>query len=214
MVRRILARSPTPPVIILQGDHGPGSILNWDDPEREELPGRMSILDALHIPGGAPEFYDSITPVNTFRILFSRFFDTTIALLPDQSYFSTLQRPYHMYDMEHPESYPGPAGAGASGGELSVLAFPKAKQTPANPGLYCRRLVSLRFKGQAEPIGSFYVHPISGKLTVEQSFQLYRQLVTQGGVPDLGLEYESYDSLGPEQDTVVVLFFGRRAARR
>jgi hypothetical protein len=207
MVRQILDRSPASPVIILQGDHGPGSILNWDDPAREELPARMAILDALHVPGGASDFYDSITPVNTFRIILSRFLDTSMARLPDRSYFSTLAKPFHLYDIEHPDSYPGPAGPGEPGSELNVLAFPEAKRAPANPALYCRRLVSLKFKGQREQVGSFYVHPVPGKLTVEQSFQLYRQLVTEGGVPDQGLDYESYDGPGPEQDTVTALFF-------
>jgi hypothetical protein len=207
MVRQILARSPTSPVIILQGDHGPGSILNGDDPEREELPARMAILDAVHIPGGAPDFYDSITPVNTFRILLGRFFDTSMAPLPDRSFFSTEKRPFHLYDIKHPESYPGPAGSGEPGSKLSVLAFPVSDRAPANPALYCRRLVRLKFRGQRERVGSFYVHPVPGKLTVEQSFQLYRQLVAEGGVPDQGLEYESYDGRGPEQDTVVALFF-------
>jgi hypothetical protein len=32
-------------------------------------------------------------------------------------------------------------------------------------------------------------------------------LVTEGGVPDQGLDYESYDGPGPEQDTVTALFF-------
>jgi hypothetical protein len=29
MVAKILGRSETPPVIILQGDHGPGAYLDW-----------------------------------------------------------------------------------------------------------------------------------------------------------------------------------------
>jgi len=56
--------------------------------------------------------YDSISPVNTFRVVLSQYFDTTMALLPDRSYFSFLERPYRFYDVDRPESYPvigGPA---------------------------------------------------------------------------------------------------------
>ena len=111
MVQEILDRSATPPIIILQGDHGPGSILNWDEPERGQLLERHSILNAVFTPRGTPWFYDSITPVNTFRILLSQFLDTSLALLPDRSYFSTLGHPYELYDVQRPELYPVKAGA-------------------------------------------------------------------------------------------------------
>ena len=43
---------------------------------------------------------------NTFRVILSQFFDTTMALLPDRSYFSTWIRPYRFYDADRPELYP------------------------------------------------------------------------------------------------------------
>lgn len=207
MVQEILDRSATPPIIVLQGDHGPGSILNWDDPGREQLPERHSILDAVYAPGGAQGFYDSITPVNTFRILLSRFLDTSIALLPDHSFFSTLEYPYRMYDVDHPESYPVSVGKLEPGTDLSVVAFPVARRMPANSAIYCRRLVTLKYRGIRKQVQNFFVHPVTGQLTAEQSFQLYRELVGKGQMPDLGQEYESYAGRGPEQDTVTALFF-------
>lgn len=110
MVREILARSATPPIIVLQGDHGPGAILNWDEPGRGQLQERHSMLNAVFTPRGTAWFYDSITPVNTFRILLSQFLDTSLALLPDRSYFSTLGHPYELYDIRRPELHPAEAG--------------------------------------------------------------------------------------------------------
>jgi hypothetical protein len=73
---------------------------------------RHAILYAVHLPPSngrlqpPVEVYDSISPVNTFRVILSRYFDTTMALLPDRSYYSLLGRPYHFYDVDKPESYP------------------------------------------------------------------------------------------------------------
>ncbi len=112
VVRRILAQSSCPPIIVIQGDHGPGSIRNWDAPARDELLERLAIFDAVYLPQSgvrlrpSAELYDSISPVNTFRIILSRYFDTTMALLPDRSYFSSGSRPYRLCDVARPEFYP------------------------------------------------------------------------------------------------------------
>jgi len=112
VVQRILAQSSRPPVIIIQADHGLREVIAWGDSARSQLLERHAILDALHLPppprGTRPsdQLYDSISPVNTFRVILSQYFDTTMALLPDRSYFSLLERPYHFYDVDRPESYP------------------------------------------------------------------------------------------------------------
>jgi len=90
-VDRILADSAHPAVIILQGDHGPS-----------HMPEHFAILNAIRVPLAvvrhpqAPVLYDSITPVNTFRVLLSRLFDTSLALLPDRSYGASVARPYDL----------------------------------------------------------------------------------------------------------------------
>jgi hypothetical protein len=108
-VRRILVQSSRPPIIIIQGDHGPGAELNWGDPEGDEpsvLWERHAILNAVYLPPSGTshqpshELYDSITPVNTFRVILSRYFDTTMTLLPDRCYFSTPLNPYQLHDMD------------------------------------------------------------------------------------------------------------------
>jgi hypothetical protein len=111
VVQRILAQSPRPPVIIVQADHGIRDAITWGDSARSHLLERHAILDALYLPptarGTRPAdlLYDSISPVNTFRIVLSQYFDTTLALLPDRSYYSLPERPYHFYDIDKPESY-------------------------------------------------------------------------------------------------------------
>lgn len=96
----ILASSPKPPVVILQSDHG--SALRWDAKslERTDLKERLSILNAIYLPPGeGVPFYDEMTPVNTFRLLFNHFFGTKLELLKDRSYFATFGHPYQRIDV-------------------------------------------------------------------------------------------------------------------
>ncbi len=91
----ILAKSTRPLVIILQADHGPGSMLDWEDPDNTYLKERFSILNAYYLSDGADvHLYDSITPVNTFRLLFSHYLGADYNVIEDESYFSTWSRPY------------------------------------------------------------------------------------------------------------------------
>lgn len=95
----IMSCSPEPPVMILQADHGPGSMLDWNDAHNTNFKERMSILNAYYLPGdGRGDLYPSITPVNTFRVVFNRYFETNYNLLNDKSYFSTWSRPYKLIE--------------------------------------------------------------------------------------------------------------------
>jgi hypothetical protein len=111
-VHRIPAQSSRPPVILIQGDHGLKEPINWGDSAYIQLHERHAILYAAYLPPSgrqarpSVQLYDSISPVNTFRIVLSTYFDTTMSLLPDRSYYSLLNRPYHFYDVDRPESYP------------------------------------------------------------------------------------------------------------
>ena len=96
----ILSRSPEPPIIILQADHGPGSMLDWDEPTNTNFDERMSILNAFYLPfDGHLELYEEITPVNTFRVILDHYFGTDLKLLDDKSYFSSVYHPYEFIDV-------------------------------------------------------------------------------------------------------------------
>ena len=100
VVDAIRRNSAEPPIIILQGDHGPGSGLRHNDPERSNLKERMSILNAYAFPGaGDRGLDDGITPVNSFRVLLDDYFGSELGRLPDRSYFSRWLAPYDFIDV-------------------------------------------------------------------------------------------------------------------
>lgn len=100
VINKILAESDTPPVIILQSDHGPGAYLAWNSVEDTDLDERMGILNAYYFPdGGQDLLYPGITPVNTFRVLFNYYFGYQFTRLPDNSYFAFWETPYNLIDI-------------------------------------------------------------------------------------------------------------------
>ena len=103
LIETILTRSKTAPIIILQGDHGPNFAFpikhhyNLQNPPHEILREKMRIFNALHLPDGGSDFlHEALSPVNTFRLIFNRYFNADFTLLDDKSYFSTLDFPYRL----------------------------------------------------------------------------------------------------------------------
>lgn len=86
VLEAILAKSSTPPIIILQGDHGPDSFTPKD---------RLAILNAYYLPEvDKGHFYADISPVNSFRLVFNASFGGNYPLLEDTSYYTLAREPY------------------------------------------------------------------------------------------------------------------------
>ncbi len=96
----VMAHSSRPPVVIVQGDHGPGSRLYWQSLAQTYLRERFSILNAYHLPGGdASSLYPAISPINSFRIVLNQYFGTEFQPLADRNYFTTWTRPYNYLEV-------------------------------------------------------------------------------------------------------------------
>ena len=99
-VDKILSESKTPPIIIIQGDHGPVSYLGEQEVAKSNMKEQHSILNAYYFPGQKYDLlYKTVTPVNSFRIILNTFFDGHYEMLPDRNYFLPHARPYDFTDV-------------------------------------------------------------------------------------------------------------------
>jgi hypothetical protein len=76
VLHTIISKSKQAPIIILMGDHG----LQADN--------RYTDLLAYYLPKGSEKLYPSISPVNSFRLIFDEYFGANYPLLPDLTYYS------------------------------------------------------------------------------------------------------------------------------
>ena len=83
------------PIIVLAADEGPAPVrfiaddenFDWTKATPAELEEKFAILNAYYLPGADdPGLYPSISPVNTWRVIFNAYFDADLELLDDRSY--------------------------------------------------------------------------------------------------------------------------------
>ncbi|RJQ56197.1 MAG: hypothetical protein C4526_02060 [Nitrospiraceae bacterium] len=106
LIDKLLSTSEIVPIIILQSDEGsyPMKLVqekhqyNIKRATKIELKQKMSILNAYFLPGvNKSILYPSITPVNSFRVIFNLYFKGNFKLLPDDSYVNEIIYPYSFY---------------------------------------------------------------------------------------------------------------------
>ena len=74
----ILSKSGPKPIIILQGDHGSHLI---------DIKETSTILNAYYFPDkDYSSLYQNISPINTFRVIFNKYFNTNLPLLRDENF--------------------------------------------------------------------------------------------------------------------------------
>jgi hypothetical protein len=98
-IGKILFKKERPVVIILQGDHGPRSMVNLSNKNDSSMKEAMSILFACYTNNNKDLFYSTITPVNLFRLILNQYFGTKLRLLEDISYFSTANNYYNFVNV-------------------------------------------------------------------------------------------------------------------
>ncbi len=104
LVSEILRKSKSPPIIVIQSDEGPRkediSLKNLQKKfkGREEMKRiatgmRCRILNMYYLPGvGSSSLYESITPVNSFRLIFNLYFGADLEYLEDRTYVPVLKK--------------------------------------------------------------------------------------------------------------------------
>jgi len=106
----LIAKSKNPPVIIIQSDEGPfppgwltdeESGDDWQKQIFENLEAKTAILNAYYLPGVNIDklLYPSITPVNSFRMIFNQYFGASYNLLPDQIFIPAPGSLYKFIDV-------------------------------------------------------------------------------------------------------------------
>jgi hypothetical protein len=88
VVDSILKKSKSPPIIIIQADHGSGLLTDFSSAENTCIKERFSPFGAYFLPGLDQSVIPrDITPVNLFRIVLNQYFQTNLPLLENRQYF-------------------------------------------------------------------------------------------------------------------------------
>ncbi|MCC6568398.1 MAG: hypothetical protein IT315_04095 [Anaerolineales bacterium] len=88
MVAVILQQSKTPPIIIIQADHGSGLLAYFSSVEKTCIRERFSTFAAYYFPGlTSDEVPADLATVNLFRFVFNKYFGGDFPLLENRYYY-------------------------------------------------------------------------------------------------------------------------------
>jgi hypothetical protein len=115
LIDKLLSSPGAHPIIIVQADEGPYPArseldlrhFNWKQASQQEVSEKLRILNAYYLPNVDKKFlYPSITPVNSFRLIFNLYFNANFELLPDESYiFADEDHLYEFFDVTDQVEY-------------------------------------------------------------------------------------------------------------
>ncbi len=96
------------PIIVIQSDEGPNPVAvdedethyDWTRASNRDLGLKLRILNAYYLPGPGELPYPTISPVNSFRLVFSRYFGADLPLLDDRTFvYKDANHPYLFTDV-------------------------------------------------------------------------------------------------------------------
>jgi len=88
IVDTILKQSKTPPIIIIQADHGSGLLTDFSSVTNTCVRERFSPFAAYYLPGKDKNVIPpDISSVNIFRIIFNQYFHANLPLLENKQYY-------------------------------------------------------------------------------------------------------------------------------
>jgi len=84
----ILKQSKTPPIIIIQADHGSALLTDFSSAENTCIKERFSPFAAYYLPGLDHDIIPSnLSAVNIFRIIFNQYFQADLPMLENKQYY-------------------------------------------------------------------------------------------------------------------------------
>jgi len=101
-IDKIIEKSKSQPIIVLQGDHGTYAEdeMAKDYPKEDLYQERYGILNAYLVPDDMKDkIYRGITPVNSFRVILSELFSADLPALADKQIYATYAQPFKFRDV-------------------------------------------------------------------------------------------------------------------